>query len=142
MGSVGQCRSPSVKAGLRAWGAWEAEGCRRLTPGLTPPYPTRLHPAPPACAGLLDTYDAPLSLAAIAPRPLLVANGELDPRCPLEGLRLAVDAARPAYAAAGAPENLQLFVDPGVGHECTEAMWREVDAWMDKHLLLGQPPSG
>lgn len=89
---------------------------------------------------MLDTYDAPLSLGAIAPRPLLIANGELDPRCPLEGLHLAVAAARTAYEAAGVPENLQLFIDRGVGHECTEAMWQEVDAWMDKHLLGA--PSG
>jgi hypothetical protein len=34
--------------------------------------------------GLLERYDGPASLALIAPRPLLVATGELDPRCPLE----------------------------------------------------------
>lgn len=42
-------------------------------------------PVPSVCAaGLLQHYDAPQSLPLIAPRPLLVANGELDPRCPLE----------------------------------------------------------
>ncbi len=50
-----------------------------------------------AAAGLLDIYDAPHSLPAIAPRPLLAVQGELDPRCPLEGLRPALDAARAAY---------------------------------------------
>ena len=34
--------------------------------------------------GLLERYDAPYSLPLIAPRPMLVANGELDPRCPME----------------------------------------------------------
>lgn len=38
----------------------------------------------PSDAGLLGHYDAPQSLPLIAPRPLLVANGELDPRCPME----------------------------------------------------------
>ena len=31
--------------------------------------------------GLLGSLDAPSSLRLIAPRPLLVVNGELDPRC-------------------------------------------------------------
>jgi hypothetical protein len=39
---------------------------------------TGVHPA-----GLSD-YDAPQSLPLLAPRPLLIANGELDPRCPMK----------------------------------------------------------
>jgi len=34
------------------------------------------------CPGLLQLFDAPLSLPALAPKPILVANGEIDPRCP------------------------------------------------------------
>ena len=34
------------------------------------------------CPGLIDELDGPSSLPLIAPRPLLVVNGELDPRCP------------------------------------------------------------
>lgn len=36
-------------------------------------------------AGLLDSYDVPMSLPCIAPRPLMVAMGGEDPRCPLQG---------------------------------------------------------
>lgn len=64
-----------------------------------------------------------------------MANGELDPRCPLEGVKAALEPAAAAYAAAGAPDALRLFVDPGVGHACTAAMWAEVHEWMDGHLL-------
>lgn len=35
--------------------------------------------------GLTTQYDARQSLPCIAPRPLLVAMGELDARCPLQG---------------------------------------------------------
>lgn len=35
-------------------------------------------------AGMRQHYDAPASLPLLAPRPLLIANGELDPRCPME----------------------------------------------------------
>ena len=33
-------------------------------------------------SGLLDMFDAKTALPLIAPRPLLVLNGELDPRNP------------------------------------------------------------
>eukprot|EP00958_Prasinococcus_capsulatus_P018164 scaffold2093_cov425-Prasinococcus_capsulatus_cf.AAC.3 len=34
--------------------------------------------------GLMSRFDAPASLPLLAPRPVLITNGELDPRCPLE----------------------------------------------------------
>ena len=49
--------------------------------------------------GLLGPLDAVNALPLIAPRPLLVLNGERDARCPLEGVRLAAAAATCAYAA-------------------------------------------
>lgn len=38
--------------------------------------------------GLLDWYDAPMSLPGIAPRPFCIINGEEDPRCPIQGMFL------------------------------------------------------
>lgn len=74
--------------------------------------------------GLLDDYDTPKSLLAVALRPFLAINGELDPRCPLPGVREAFAAAAAGgYAAAGAEEGaLQLRVFGGVGHEFTAGM--------------------
>src|SRR5205814_4976037 len=64
--------------------------------------------------GLVDTYDGPDMLPLIAPRPLLVLSGLRDPRNAIEGVRLAVDAARVAYQQAGAVDKLELFA-PDVG---------------------------
>jgi hypothetical protein len=86
--------------------------------------------------GLRTAFDAPRSLAAIAPRPLLIVNGQNDGRCPLPGVELAVARARRVYEAdARAPPGaLTLSVHAGVGHEMTAAMDAEVLAWMAKWL--------
>jgi hypothetical protein len=85
---------------------------------------------------MLEAYDAPLSLPLIAPRPLLLANGELDPRCPMAGVREALAAAAAAYAARGAAGALELFEQPGVGHQETEEMRAAVRGFFDRRLLL------
>lgn len=85
--------------------------------------------------GLLDMYDAPLSVPAIAPRPFLIVTGEVDPRCPLPGVARAVAVAEEAYAAAGAAGNLELYVQQGVGHELTQEMIDRVDSFMDVYLM-------
>ena len=52
-------------------------------------------------------YDALHSLPTIAPRPLLVANGAEDPRCPVEGLQPVFAATLSAYEAAGCPDKFK-----------------------------------
>ncbi len=84
---------------------------------------------------MLEHFDAPHSLPLIAPRALLIANGEMDPRCPLDGVRLAFREAEAAYEAAGVPHKLRLHVERGVGHEVTVGMWQEAERWLDEHLL-------
>jgi fermentation-respiration switch protein FrsA (DUF1100 family) len=64
--------------------------------------------------GILGDFDAPSMLRLIAPRPLLIASGELDPNNPIGGARLAFAAAEDAYR--GAREHLQILVAPGVAH--------------------------
>ncbi|GBF94609.1 hypothetical protein Rsub_06724 [Raphidocelis subcapitata] len=84
---------------------------------------------------LLDWYDTPLSLPALAPRPLLILNGELDARCPLDGVRAAVQDEQVAYSAARAPEGaFELRVFEGVGHEFTPAMADAAGAFFDEWL--------
>ena len=85
--------------------------------------------------GLLTAYDAPQSILTIAPRPFLAVDGELDPRCPLAGVRGAMDAAATAYKTAGHPDAVKLYVAPGVEHDVTPDMWREVDGWLDRWLM-------
>ncbi|KAI3431599.1 hypothetical protein D9Q98_004649 [Chlorella vulgaris] len=85
--------------------------------------------------GLLEHYDAPMSLPLLAPRPLLIANGELDPRCPMEGVHLAMEAVQAAYERQGSLDKLQLYVVPDCEHQSTDCMWEQVFAFMDRHLL-------
>lgn len=107
---------------------------KRLVPGLAV--------ADAAGAGAAAPFDSARTLPAIAPRHLLVVSGEDDPRCPLEGVRLAVAAAADAYAALGAPAGAcRHFVEKGVGHEMTEVMWQEIDAFMLASLNPSTPTS-
>ncbi|XP_073123549.1 uncharacterized protein [Henckelia pumila] len=47
--------------------------------------------------GLDSCFDSPHTIPAIAPRPLLILNGEKDPRCPIGGLEQPVSKAREFY---------------------------------------------
>lgn len=89
--------------------------------------------------GLANTsgqaFDAPLSLRCIAPRPMLVVNGELDPRCPIEGVRSSVRSASEEYKLQNASHALRLFIELGVGHEMTPKMWRETDVFLEAALM-------
>ena len=51
--------------------------------------------------GIYGDYDAGSMLALIAPRPVLVINGDSDPRTPLAGVQEAVAAARSRYTEDG-----------------------------------------
>jgi len=89
------------------------------------------------CPGLVDgdqLVDAPTSLRLLAPRPLLVANGEVDMRCPKEGVRLAIESACNEYARFDATDRVELYFEPDCGHEVTPEMWRRVDAFFLRHL--------
>jgi dienelactone hydrolase len=85
--------------------------------------------------GMLERYDASASLPVIAPRPLLVVTGEEDPRCPLPGVLVAAQRAREAYASAGAPAEMELFIQPGIGHVCTMQMLQKVEEFFDSVFM-------
>lgn len=67
--------------------------------------------------GIDGRFDGPAMLPLIAPRPLLVINGETDDRTPLPGLMQCVEAARTAYRAAGAEEKFVFRLQPQTGHK-------------------------
>ena len=73
-------------------------------------------------------------LPLIAPRPLLVLNGDSDPRTPLAGVRESAAAAERAYKAAGAADRFELRVLPNVGHENTPEFERAMVEWFVKWL--------
>jgi len=46
----------------------------------------------------------------------------------------ALKPAAAAYAAAGAADKLQLYVEAGVGHQRTAGMDAAIRRWFDQHL--------
>jgi hypothetical protein len=80
-------------------------------------------------------FDAPHSLPCIAPRPFLIANGELDPRCPVKGLEEVLQQTRDAYEDAGAAENFRVYFEKGLGHSVSHGLDAQVNAFLDQHLL-------
>jgi len=78
--------------------------------------------------GIVGRFDGPAMLAAIAPRPLLVVNGDSDANTPIAGVRLSVAAAKPLYAAASATDKLQLIVQENTPHRVNP---ESIDAGID-----------
>ena len=84
--------------------------------------------------GIYDEFDGPAMLPLIAPRPFLAINGEIDIRTPMPGLQLCADAARHAYRAARAEENLTLIVQPNTGHKVTPESMTLAQDWLVRVL--------
>lgn len=84
--------------------------------------------------GIENEFDGPKMLPLIAPRPLLVINGERDDRTPAPGVNLCADAAREAYRRQGAEQNFELRLQPNVGHAVTPESERFALNWLVKHL--------
>lgn len=84
--------------------------------------------------GIYADYDTTGMLPLIAPRPLLVINGDSDPRTPLPGVREAAAAAERAYAAAGASARFELYLQPDTGHVFTGAAEEAAVNWFTRWL--------
>jgi dienelactone hydrolase len=84
--------------------------------------------------GIYGEFDAPAMLPLIAPRPLLIINGDSDPRTPLPGVRESAEAAEKAYRAANAAERFQLTLQPNTGHAFTEPAEQQALDWFVKWL--------
>jgi len=79
--------------------------------------------------GIYGEFDAPAMLPLAAPRPMLVINGDSDPRTPIAGVRESAAAAERAYKAAGAGEKFVLRVMPNLGHENTPEIDQAMVEW-------------
>ena len=89
--------------------------------------------------GIYGDLDAPSVLQLIAPRPLLVINGDSDPRTPLQGVQESVIAARGAYVALGADEKLGVYLQPNAGHVFTPVAELVMADWFVKWLMGDSP---
>ena len=93
-----------------------------------------LHCFPNFIPGLFQYGDTPDIAALIAPRPLLLNFGEVDKGSPIEEVRAGVTRIGDAYRAAGAAEHFSSFIEPGVGHVLSPAMWQHTRDWFARHL--------
>ncbi|PHT40615.1 hypothetical protein CQW23_19469 [Capsicum baccatum] len=86
--------------------------------------------------GLASQFDAPYTVPTIAPRPLLILNGEDDPRCPRGGLEIPESRVCKAYEETNCPQNIKLVAQPGIGHRMTPLMVKEASDWFDRFLKV------
>jgi dienelactone hydrolase len=84
--------------------------------------------------GIDGEFDGPAMLPLIAPRPLLVINGDSDANTPIAGVRLSVEAARPVYAAMRAEERLKLRVQENTPHRTNPDSVQAAVEWLVRWL--------
>lgn len=83
---------------------------------------------------MLNHFDTEAVVALIAPRPVLLQNGDQDNGSPVDGIRAIESAVRPAYRLYGKENEFQNLIYAGQGHVYTPKMWAKTLAWMDEHL--------
>jgi len=84
--------------------------------------------------GIYAEFDAPAMLPLIAPRPLLVINGDSDARTPLAGVQESAAAAARAYQAAHAQDRFVLHIQPNTGHAFSERAEQVMLDWFVRWL--------
>ncbi len=93
-----------------------------------------LHCFPNFIPGLHQYGDTPDVAALIAPRALHLNFGENDGGSPLPEVHEGVETIAQAYARAGAADRFSHFIEKGVGHVLSDAMWRRTLDWFHRHL--------
>lgn len=84
--------------------------------------------------GIYGAFDGPAMLPLIAPRPLLVINGDSDNLTPLPGLKRCTDAAETAYRAAGADARFAVRIQENTAHQVTPDSERAAIEWFERWL--------
>jgi dienelactone hydrolase len=84
--------------------------------------------------GIYSEFDGPTMLPLIAPRPLLVINGDSDDHTPLPGVKECAEAARQAYHKANADERFTLRIQEKTGHAVKPESERAAIEWFVKWL--------
>ncbi len=84
--------------------------------------------------GIDGEFDGPAMAPLIAPRALLLINGEVDPRTPAAGLKLCTDAAEKAYQAAGASDHFVVRIQPKTGHKVNPDSQEAAVEWFVKWI--------
>ncbi len=84
--------------------------------------------------GIDRWFDGPSLLPLIAPRPLLVVNGDSDARTPMPGLQACVQAAHVRYREAGAEERFEFMAQKNTAHKVTPEAHAAGLAWFKRWL--------
>lgn len=84
--------------------------------------------------GIYGEFDAPAMLPLIAPRPLLVINGDSDARTPLEGVHESATAAERAYRNLDVADRFVLHIQPKTGHAFGEPARQAAIEWFVRWL--------
>jgi dienelactone hydrolase len=84
--------------------------------------------------GIDGEFDGPTMLPLIAPRPLLVINGDSDNHTPLPGVQECGEAARKAYRAAKAEDHFAVRIQERTGHQVRPESEQAAIEWFVKWL--------
>ena len=84
--------------------------------------------------GIYGQFDGPAMVPLIAPRPLLIVNGDADPRTPMPGVNECLATTTKAYEAAQARAKLDVILQPQTGHKVTEEARASAIGWLVKWL--------
>jgi hypothetical protein len=87
--------------------------------------------------GLLNHTSTGEIAGLVAPRPQLICVGDEDELTPPLSIERALAVTRPMYAAAGAAEALEVFVQHGIDHRETPEMHERVMAFFARELRPG-----
>lgn len=109
-------------------GAAKDAGLSEIDAGFVKRFYDRIVP------GIYTHFDGPQMLPLIAPRPLMVINGDTDPRTPRAGLMECAAAADKAYTAAQAEDRFVLRIQEKTGHQVTPQSREAAIAWFVKWL--------
>lgn len=86
--------------------------------------------------GIYGEFDGPEMVPLIAPRPLLMINGDSDGNTPLPGVLICAEKVKAAYARLNASDKFKQIVEPKTAHKVTEDSHAEIMAFLEKHLGL------
>jgi dienelactone hydrolase len=84
--------------------------------------------------GIYGQFDGPAMLPLIAPRPLLVINGDSDARTPVPGVQECAAAASNAYRRAQAEDKFVLHLQEKTGHTVNATARQAAIDWFVKWL--------
>jgi len=84
--------------------------------------------------GIYSKWDGPQCITLIAPRPLLIINGDSDEHTPLPGVQACVAAAKQVYSADKADEKFSAIIEDKTGHKVSPDSEHAAIDWLVKWL--------